>query len=175
MRKSKLTKLALEALAQEFEVLESMEAKTFIGGGDLYAVFSRSEGVIYFYDDNGTLDASDDIFLYSGLAHNNVANGYNPWPNGTFEMLDQSSGHHHSNGDTTNGSYGTSGIYRALNFYDPDVDKTRTGMGIHSGRANQDFEDRVTYGCIRVEQSTMDKIDEYVNGGMKFKTITVKE
>lgn len=48
-------------------------------------------------------------------------------------------------------------------------------MGIHSGKTNKNFENRKTNGCIRVEQSTMDKIDEYTKGGMKFTDITVQD
>lgn len=75
--------------------------------------------------------------------------------------------------DTENGPYGTSGIYRAVNFYDEEHECYRSGMGIHSGRANKDFEDRITNGCIRVEQDTMDEIDKYTSSGYKWTTITI--
>lgn len=181
----KVSKLALEALTLEVEVLESVESKVLIGGngdkpnsGNLRAVFDKSDGLISFYDDNGTpSDLSDDKFLYSGKAHNNVTSKSDSWPTGTYSIMDQNSGHrHHGTGnDTTNGAYGTSGIYRADPFYDDDAERTREGMGIHSGRANKDFENRKTNGCIRVEQSTMDKIDEYTKGGMKFTELTVRD
>lgn len=180
-----ISKLALEALALELEVLENVESKTFIGGngnkystGNLRSVFDKSDGLIYFYDDNGTpSDTSDDTFLYSGKAHNNVTSKSDPWPNGTYPMMDQSSGHRHpgTGQDTTNGAYGTSGIYRAYPFYDDDAERRREGMGIHSGRANKDFENRKTNGCVRVDQSTMDKIDEYTKAGMRFTEITVQD
>lgn len=172
-------------LALEIEVLKNKESKVIVGGngdkssrGDLRAVFDKSDGLIYFYDDNGIpSDLSDDTFLYSGKAHNNVTSKSDPWPTGIYSMLDQTSGHRHSGtgNDTANGAYGTSRIYRADPFYDGDADRTREGMGIHSGRANKDFENRKTNGCIRVEQSTMDKIDEYTKGGMKFTELTVQD
>lgn len=168
--------ISLKELAAELLIIGKADAEAFSGGrGNLRSVFVRSEEKIYFYDDNNTpSDTSDDRFLFSGEAHNNTVNKNQMWPNGEYNMLDQTGGHHHASGDTANGPYGTSGIYRAEEFQQEDG-RVRSGMGIHSGRSGITlFENRKTNGCIRVEQSTMDQIDRYTGKGMRFNHLTIK-
>lgn len=184
----------LKELYGEMQVLSENEKKGFVGGGTesesspsqipssgtMYAVFDKSDSLFTMYWDGGTPDdSSDDVMLFSGSAHNNTTSSSNgPWPNGEYTMLDQHSGHMHpgsGNADTASGAYGTSGIYRAEPFEDGDSGITRTGMGVHSGRENKEFPDRLTNGCIRVEQDTMDSIDEHTNNGWTWNKIIVQD
>lgn len=189
----------LAQIQGEMQVLNANETATIIGGGvenqqptqdkkptlpdngTMYGVFDRSDSKITMFWDGGTPDdKSDDVAMFSGKAHNNVTRSSNgQWPNGEYSMLDRSGSHLHPNAswkDTASGAYGESGIYRANPFYDDNSGITRNGMGVHSGRENiKDFENRKTEGCIRVEQETMDAIDEKTKAGWKWDKIIVQD
>jgi len=145
-------------------------------GLDPYLFFNGGENKIYIYEDNGTPDDySDDYLITSGNAHNEVARSSNgKWEDGGYDMLDRNYPHTHGSQkdkrdivkDSENGAYGSGGIFRAQNFWETTSDKQRTGMGFHAGRANKDFLNRVTMGCVRLEsedffQEIIDAIEEY--------------
>lgn len=183
--------MTLEQLRKECQVINQEEARSYVGGNGVYAVFQRQSGKLMIYDDNGTPDfKDDDILLHQADAHNYVgygANQNNPkkhWPTGIYPMLDQTGGHMHGNGvdkkgiglDTPNGAYGESGIYRAEPFYHQEAKRIRSGMGIHSGRNDLPFDRRITQGCIRVEQDTMDVLDRLIEEeGNRFTHIEVQD
>jgi hypothetical protein len=86
-------------------------------------------------------------------------------------MKDNSESHKHGDGagnngiplDSQDGAYGEGGIYRAQNFQETTTNKERTGMGIHAGRANQNWDTgRKTFGCIRVTSEGFDAITEAI-------------
>ncbi len=191
--------ILLNQIRGELQFLEADEAAAFVGGGTennqptqdksptlpekgtMYSVFDRSDSKLTMYWDAGTPDdRSDDVAMFSGKAHNNVTRSSNgPWPNGEYTMLDQTGSHMHPNErwkDTASGSFGESGIYRANPFKDNNSGIMRDGMGVHSGRENiEDFNRRKTDGCIRVEQETMDAIDEKTKAGWKWEKIIVQD
>ncbi|WP_328514826.1 RHS repeat-associated core domain-containing protein, partial [Ralstonia solanacearum] len=78
-------------------------------------------------------------------ANNNTTTTSNgPWPNGAFPY--NNSNPHPESG--ANGPYGSHGI---LVFNVPG----RTGMGLHSGRANSGAQNHPTLGCIRTTDAAM--------------------
>ncbi|CCF97269.1 putative rhs-related protein (fragment) [Ralstonia solanacearum K60] len=78
-------------------------------------------------------------------ANNNTTTTSNgPWPNGTFPY--NGSNPHPESG--ANGPYGSHGI---IIFNVPG----RTGMGLHSGRANSGAQNHPTLGCIRTTDAAM--------------------
>jgi RHS repeat-associated protein len=83
-------------------------------------------------------------------ANNNTTTTSNgPWPNGTFP---RSGSNPHPESDA-NGAYGSHGI---ITFDVPN----RTGMGIHSGRANSGAQNHPTLGCIRTTDAAMADLRE---------------
>ncbi|MCP1456107.1 RHS repeat-associated core domain-containing protein [Pseudomonas kilonensis] len=78
-------------------------------------------------------------------ANNNTTTTSNgPWPNGTYSY--SGSNPHPESG--ANGPYGSHGI---IIFNVPG----RTGMGLHSGRANSGAQNHPTLGCIRTTDAAM--------------------
>lgn len=75
---------------------------------------------------------------------------------GTYSFIDRRAPHTHGakGGDTLNGSYGTRGIFRVANFHD-STGTERSGVGIHSGRANRGGYTFETLGCIRTTEDGM--------------------
>ncbi|SFQ19572.1 RHS repeat-associated core domain-containing protein [Ralstonia sp. NFACC01] len=88
--------------------------------------------------------------LASFPANNNTtATSNGPWPNGVFPF--SHSNPHPESG--VNGPYGSHGI---LVFNVPG----RSGMGLHSGRANSGAQDHPTLGCIRTTDEAMQFVRE---------------
>jgi len=76
-----------------------------------------------------------------------------PWPNGTVPYT-YSNPHPESD---ANGPYGSHGIFV---FNVPG----RSGMGLHSGRANNGAQNHPTFGCIRTTDAAMSFIRDFVPG-----------
>jgi len=147
----------------------------------LYNGNNSDIGVMSIYDDNGTPDDyTDDVFYASFDAKNAVTSTSNgKWQDGVYEMIDDDSPHTHGEDvdknkiklDSDNGSYGSEGIFRAESFQETGSNgKYRTGMGIHAGREDKDWEtERKTLGCIRVKPEGFDKITDAID---KFGSLT---
>ena len=142
-------------------------------GENPYLIFNGSQSKLSIFDDGDTPDDySDDAWLGSYDAHNNVASdSKGKWEDGEYDMLDQNSSHMHpkqkdDNGvlkDSKNGAYGKNGIFRAKSFKENSGKKQkRVGMGIHSGRANKKFKRRKTMGCIRTTEDAMKQIKKAI-------------
>jgi RHS repeat-associated protein len=92
-----------------------------------------------------TYTGSDGTVVGTFPANNNTTTTSNgPWPNGTFP---RSGSNPHPESDT-NGAYGSHGI---IIFDVPN----RTGMGLHSGRADSGAQNHPTLGCIRTTDASM--------------------
>jgi hypothetical protein len=140
---------------------------------DPYLIFDGSTNQMYIFDDNDTPDDyTDDVFVGQFKAHNNVSSTSNgKWEDGEYDMLDTDAPYTHgdetdSKGvklDSDNGAYGSEGIYRAENFDETESDLTRSGMGIHAGRENKDFEKRKTLGRIRCSPEGFDEIGDAID------------
>lgn len=108
-------------------------------------LFERKKNTITLIDKAGKQAAMFEAF-------NNVATGHDPYPAGTHKFS-----HAKTHDDDAPGSaYGSHGI---VVF---DVPK-RTGMGVHSGRAdakNNPGPKHPTHGCIRTTDEAMKKIVE---------------
>ena len=77
--------------------------------------------------------------------------------------------------DSDNGAYGSGGIYRAENFDETTTEITRTGLGIHVGRENQDWESgRKTLRCFRVKPEGFDDIGDAIDDYGSLTSIIVK-
>jgi RHS repeat-associated protein len=133
---------------------------------DPYIIFNGTEKKIEIWDDNNTPDDdSDDILLSINDAKNDVTTtSQGKWEDGEYDMVDDEEPHTHSDGsDTVNGTYGVGGIYRAVTFTETTTTKVRSGMGIHAGRANQNWETgRKTLGCIRVTAEGFEAIGDAI-------------
>jgi len=103
-----------------------------------YLDFVRSSGTLRLYYADGSLA------LECSAANHALGNG--PWPPGWY-YFDRYN--HHL--PDPNGPYGSYGIYI---FKVPG----RTGMGVHSGRANKGGPNHPTEGCVRTTNSCMDQI-----------------
>jgi RHS repeat-associated protein len=130
---------------------------------DPYIIYNGEKKTMEIWDDKDTPDNyDDDLLLSSNDAKNDVATSSNgKWEDGEYAMVDNEEPHTHGNPvlDSQNGTYGTGGIYRAANFLETTTSLTRVGMGIHAGRANQDWTTgRKTMGCIRVKSEGFDAI-----------------
>jgi RHS repeat-associated protein len=142
-------------------------------GLDPYIVFDGETNKISIYDNSKTPeDLSDDVFLGSYDAHNNVDKRSNgKWEDGKYEMEDKKRPLSHGDKvdkkgvkkDSPNGEYGKNGIYRAKNFKETTTDKTRSGMGVHSGREHKKFKDRFTMGCIRTTPEAVEAIQSSID------------
>jgi len=152
---------------------DGMMAEDQVQEEDPYILFNGQTRTMEIWDDNDTPDNNDDdTFLGSYDAKNEVVSSSNgKWEDGEYEMEDKDTPHMHgtetdNNGvlkDSDNGAYGSGGIYRAKNFEETETDLTRTGMGIHAGRENQDWNaGRKTMGCIRVKPEGFDAIGEAI-------------
>ncbi|TKG93621.1 hypothetical protein EYV94_15340 [Puteibacter caeruleilacunae] len=163
----KLGKLNLHEMQEQMlPIPESVLNK--IRGGEVTVTFDRSDGMIYIEVNGQVVD--------SYIAHNNTTStSEGQWPNGTYSMYDQNSSHYHTGSDldTYNGPYGEHGIYRANYFCDPNGDM-REGMGLHAGRANEEW-GSPTNGCIRTTEAAMDAIACYIGSYGSFTTITVQD
>lgn len=152
--------------------------------GNIRMVFDRSEGNLSIYGDRGTPnDTTDDIFLNSFPAHNNVTRNSNGiWSNGTYSFIDTNTPHCHGSdrdrrgilNDSSSGSFGENGIYRVENFYD-ERNNYREGMGVHAGREHLPFEQRVTLGCIRTTPEAMEYLQGVLSNGSVLTGIIVQD
>ncbi len=102
--------------------------------------FDRSDGTVTLYDNNGNQIGQWD-------AANNVVEGAEQWPTGTFDYSWWSP---HTGEDENDacGSYGNF-IFEVSG---------REGMGVHAGRADQQGINTVTEGCIRTSDDAMQEI-----------------
>ena len=141
---------------------------------DPYLYVNGKRKQMEIWDDNDTPDDySDDVLLGIYKAKNDVTLSSNgKWEDGIYDMFDKNTPHMHGNEtdvngvlkDSDNGSYGSGGIYRAENFDETTTDKSRTGMGVHAGRENQDFNTgRKTNGCIRCSPEGFDAIGNAIS------------
>jgi RHS repeat-associated protein len=104
--------------------------------------FVRSSGTLRLYYADGSLA------LECSAANHALGNG--PWPPGWY-YFDR----HNRHLPDPNGKYGSYGIYI---FKVPG----RTGMGVHSGRANKGGPNHPTEGCVRTTDSCMEQITNIV-------------
>ena len=138
-----------------------------------YLLFNGEKGVLQIWDDSNTPeDYFDDTFIGEYSAHNNVTkSSKGKWEDGIYEMLDQEYSHKHGNRtdvngvllDSPNGSYGSSGCYRAKNFTEKMTTNIRIGMAVHAGREHKPFKSRKTEGCVRTTPEAMIKIADAIS------------
>ena len=149
-----------------------------------YLLFNGKTGVLEIWDDNNTADDfSDDTFIGSYEAHNNVTNtSQGKWEDGIYEMLDQQKSNCHGNKtdangvllDSPNGSYGTAGCYRAKPFKEKTTANYRNGMAVHAGREHKAFQVRKTEGCIRTTPEAMEAIGNAISKYGSLKRIIIQ-
>ncbi|HBL78306.1 MAG: hypothetical protein A2W90_16380 [Bacteroidetes bacterium GWF2_42_66] len=150
-----------------------------------YLVFDGAAKTLQIFDDNETVgNSSDDKFLGEFDAHNNVdSKSKGKWEDGTYEILDKNERFTHDGKfekdgttpqDSPNGRYGEGGIYRAKDFKEKGTKENRSGMAVHAGRENKDFDKRVTNGCVRTTPEGMKAIDKAVKEHGSLQTITIK-
>ena len=151
---------------------------------DPYLIYNGKTHQLEIWDDNQTAnDYSDDVFLGSYDAHNEVASySKGKWPDGKYDMEDTKKSYTHGQAtdkkgiklDSKDGSYGEGGIFRAKNFKQ-DNGMLREGMGIHSGRGFiTNFFERVTMGCIRTTDDAIDGINDAIANYGPLQFIIVK-
>lgn len=118
-------------------------------------VFNRADGTLTLLDKNGH------VVIVCDAGNNTTKHSKGPWPNGTWPY----SGHNNHPPDP-NGPYGSHGIFI---FKVPG----RSGMGVHSGRANSGGPKHPTLGCVRTTDNCMQQISNFV-GTDPLKTITIQ-
>jgi hypothetical protein len=152
----------------------------------LYNGQNGNIGTMFIYDDMGTPnDYSDDLDISSFEAKNHVtSSSKGKWEDGVYSMQDSSTPYTHGDEtddkgvlkDSDNGAYGSGGIFRAENFIETTTDEIRTGMGIHAGREDADWETgRKTLGCIRVKPEGFDEIENAISEYGSLTKIVVQE
>jgi hypothetical protein len=119
-------------------------------------IFVRSQHKLTLLDKDGKEVGSWD-------AYNNVVSTAKPWPNETFKFAY----HKKHDDDAPNSAFGSHGN---LVF---DV-TGRSGMGVHSGRADKNGPKHPTEGCIRTSDEAMKALLE-LHKKDPLKTITVKD
>jgi RHS repeat-associated protein len=129
---------------------------------DPYLLYNGSTKKMQIWDDNDTPDDySDDTYVAEHDAKNDVTSDSNgKWEDGEYEMVDKNAPKVGTGTDyTDNGSYGSGGIFRAVNFAETTTTLTRSGMGIHAGRESSSWATgRWTHGCIRCKPEGFDAI-----------------
>jgi uncharacterized protein RhaS with RHS repeats len=118
-------------------------------------IFNRQNGTLTLLDKDGN------VVIVCDAANNTTKNSKGPWPNGTYPY----SGHNNHPPDP-NGPYGSHGI----NIFNVPG---RSGMGVHSGRANSGGPQHPTLGCVRTTDNCMNQINNFV-GTDPLKTITIQ-
>ena len=103
-------------------------------------VFDRSESTLTLYDSDGNE-------IGSWTAHNNVAEGFEEWPEGTYDY----SWHSPHSDEDENDACGSGGNY----IFEVEGHE---GMGVHAGRANQGGTTYNTHGCIRTTAEAINQI-----------------
>jgi hypothetical protein len=111
--------------------------------GNSTLVFDRGAGTLTVYGPGGQ------VVLVCVARNNTTRTSNGRWPNGTFPFA----GHNNHPADP-NGPYGTHGI----DIFDVPG---RTGMGLHSGRANRGGPNAPTLGCVRTTDDCMRDITNY--------------
>ena len=104
--------------------------------------FNRANGSLTLYDKDGN------VVAVCTAANNTTRSSNGPWPNGTYPF----SSHNHP--PDPNGPYGSYGI----DVFDVPG---RTGMGVHSGRANSGGPSHPTLGCVRTTDDCMKQITDW--------------
>ena len=139
---------------------------------DPYIVFDGKKKTMKIYDDNNSAgNYKDDKLLGTFKAHNNVtSSSKGKWEDGKYDMDSKKERVTHTGNDkdgipldSKNGSYGEGGSYRAKNFKETTTTETRTGMSVHAGREDKNFEDRKTEGCVRTTPDGMKAIDNAID------------
>lgn len=121
--------------------------------------FDRGASMLYVHPGTGETQGPPQAFQ-SG---NNVVCGSDPWPAGTYTFSYYVA---HPESDE-NGPYGSNGNFV---FNVPN----RTGMGVHSGRANSGGPSHPTHGCIRTTDGGTQTIYDYHFGGDTLSYIIVR-
>ena len=106
-------------------------------------VFNRGNGTLTLYDKNGH------VVAVCTAANNTTRSSNGPWPNGTYPFSS-----HNNHTPDPNGPYGSYGI----DVFDVPG---RTGMGVHSGRANKGGPNHPTLGCVRTDDNCMKQITDW--------------
>jgi RHS repeat-associated protein len=102
--------------------------------------FNRRDGTLTLIDKNGN------VVMVCTAANNTARNSNGPWPNGTYPFS-----RHQTHRANPNGPYGSYGI----DIFDVPG---RTGMGVHSGRADKGGPIHPTEGCVRTTDPCMQGI-----------------
>jgi hypothetical protein len=149
----------------------------------IYLVFDGSSNQLSIYAESGEDNrVEDDNLIGVYEAHNNVSSkSRGKWEDGVYEMEDQLKRRTRKDKepsgilqDSDNGRYGEGGIYRAKSFRETSGKKQyRSGMAVHSGRANKPFEKRVTMGCVRTTKEGMTAIDNAISKYGRLKRIYI--
>jgi len=105
--------------------------------------FNRANGSLTLYDKNGN------VVAVCTAANNTTRSSNGPWPNGTYPFSS-----HNNHPPDPNGPYGSYGI----DVFDVPG---RTGMGVHSGRANSGGPSHPTLGCVRTTDDCMKQITDW--------------
>jgi RHS repeat-associated protein len=122
----------------------------YVGGNPLSEIDPSGLSTVT-YDGNThtvTYTRNDGTVAGTFPANNNTTRSSNgSWPNGTFNRVGSNP---HPESDA-NGSYGSHGI---ITFDVPG----RTGMGLHSGRADSGAQNHPTLGCVRTTDDSMETV-----------------
>ena len=122
----------------------------YVGGNPLSEVDPSGLSTVT-YDGNThtvTYTRNDGTVAGTFPANNNTTRSSNgSWPNGTFNRVGSNP---HPESDA-NGPYGSHGI---ITFDVPG----RTGMGLHSGRADSGAQNHPTLGCVRTTDDSMETV-----------------
>jgi len=105
--------------------------------------FNRANGSLTLYDKDGN------VVAVCTAANNTTRSSNGPWPNGTYPFSS-----HNNHPPDPNGPYGSYGI----DVFDVPG---RTGMGVHSGRANSGGPSHPTLGCVRTTDDCMKQITDW--------------
>ena len=105
--------------------------------------FNRANGSLTLYDKNRN------VVAVCTAANNTTRSSNGPWPNGTYPFSS-----HNNHPPDPNGPYGSYGI----DVFDVPG---RTGMGVHSGRANSGGPSHPTLGCVRTTDDCMKQITDW--------------
>jgi RHS repeat-associated protein len=105
--------------------------------------FNRANGALTLYDKNGN------VVVVCSAANNVDSHSNGPWPNGTYPFSS-----HNNHPPDPNGPYGSFGI----DVFDVPG---RSGMGVHSGRADKGGPKHPTMGCVRTDDNCMRQITDW--------------
>ena len=103
-------------------------------------IFNRANNTLTLLDKDGN------VVIVCDAANNTTKSSKGPWPNRPYPYS-----RHNNHPPDPNGPYGSYGIYI---FGVPG----RSGMGVHSGRANSGGPEHPTLGCVRTTDNCMQQI-----------------